>query len=119
MPKAKIITQSGITVHMDGTPAEIAAAVQEIKRQEEKVAAPKRKSGKPGPATLVDLIGSLIHAGFFRKPRDLATVKGALEEMGHRYPVTTLSGAMLEQVRKQNLRRTRKDKLWVYYGVRR
>jgi hypothetical protein len=43
-------------------------------------------------------------------------VKAALEEMGHHYPVTTLSGAMLRQVRKHNLRRVKQDKRWVYTG---
>ena len=32
-------------------------------------------------------------------------MKAALEEMGHHYPVTTLSPTLLRQVRKRNLRR--------------
>jgi hypothetical protein len=65
---------------------------------------------------LVDLITNLIDGGFFKKPKDLAAVKGALEELGHHYPVTTLSGAMLRQVRKRNLRRLKQDKRWLYTG---
>lgn len=111
MAKAKITTKSGLVMQVDGTPAEISAVLQDLKQQE---AAPKRKSSKPGPVLLVDLIGSLIDGGFFKKPQDLAAVKTALEEMGHHYPMTTLSGAMLGQVRKRNLRRMRRDKRWVY-----
>ena len=114
MAKAKITTKSGLVMQVDGTPAEISAVLQDLKRQEEKEAAPKRKIGKPGPALLVDLIGSLVDGGFFKKPQDLAAVKTALEEWGHHYPMTTLSGAMLGQVRKRNLRRMRKDKRWLY-----
>ncbi len=65
---------------------------------------------------LVDLIANLIDGGFFKKPKDLAAVKGALEELGHHYPVTTLSGAMLRQVRKRNIRRLKQDKRWMYTG---
>ncbi len=111
MAKAKITTKSGIVMQVDGSPAEISAVLQEVKRQEE---APKRKGGRPGPAPLVDHIGSLIDGGFFRSPRDLAAVKAALEEMGHHYPITTLSGAMLTEVRRRQLRRMRKDRRWVY-----
>jgi hypothetical protein len=114
MAKAKISTKSGVVMHVDGTPAEIAAVLKDLKRQEEEQVAPKRKGGKTGRVQLVDLIGSLIDGGFFRKPQDLAAVKTALEELGHHYPLTTLSGAMLRQVRKRNLRRLRKDNRWMY-----
>ena len=69
MARAKITTKSGLVMHVDGTPAEISAVLQDLKRQE---AAPKRKSGRPGPALLGDLIGALIDGGFFKKPQDLA-----------------------------------------------
>jgi hypothetical protein len=117
MAKAKIITRSGLVVQLDGTPAEIAAVVEDVKKKEASAQAPgKRKRGKPGRATLVDLIGSLVDGGFFKKQQDLAAVKTALAEMGHHYPMTTLSGAMLRQVRKRNLRRMREKKRWVYAG---
>lgn len=112
MAKAKITTKSGIVMHVDGTPAEIAAVVQDIERREEKGTAPRR--GRPGPVKLVDLIDALIDAGFFKKPQSLAALKAALEEMGRHYPMTTLSGAMLKQVQDGNLRRMLKDKIWVY-----
>jgi len=114
MAKAKITTKSGLVMEVDGTPAEIRAVLQDLKREEDAAAAPKRRGAKAGRAQLPDLIGSLVDGGFFKKPQDLAAVKTALEEMGHHYPMTTLSGAMLRQVRGRNLRRMRKDKRWVY-----
>jgi len=103
----------GLVVQLDGTPAEIAAVIEDLKQKEEAGPATQRK-GKPGRVQLVDLIGQLIEDGFFKKPRDLAGVKTALAEMGHPWPVTSLSGAMLDQVRRRNLRRLKDNKRWVY-----
>lgn len=114
MAKAKITTRDGIVIQVDGTPAEIAEVLRDVQAQEQRELAPKRKGAKMARLMLVDLIGSLIDGGFFKKPQDLAAVKGALEEIGHHYPITTLSGAMLGQVRKRNLRRMRKDNRWTY-----
>ena len=114
MAKAKITTKSGLVMQVDGSPAEIAAVLRDLKEQEEGPATPKRKQVKKERARLPDLIGSLIDGGFFKTPKELAAVKTALEEMGHHYPMTSLSGAMLRQVRGRNLRRMRKAKLWVY-----
>jgi len=109
-----VSTPEGISVKLDGTPDEIAAVVRKLKAKASsgRTPRPSRKLGtRPG---LVDLIDSLVDGGFFRKPRDLAAVKSALAEMGHRYPMTTLSGAMLRQVRRKNLRRAKREKRWFY-----
>jgi hypothetical protein len=118
MAKAKITTKSGLTVQVEGSSAEITAVIEDVKQREEALASGgKRKKGRPGRATLPDLIWSLIDGGFFRKkPQDLGAVKRALAEMGHHYPLTSLSGAMLRQVRQRNLRRMRDKKRWVYTG---
>jgi hypothetical protein len=67
-------------------------------------------------ATPINLISSLIDGGFFRKPKDLAAAKIALEEMGHFFPVTTLSPVLLRLVRKRQLRRIKDQKRWFYTG---
>jgi len=113
MAKAKITTKSGLTMDVDGTPAEIAAVLRDLKNQDQETTAPKRKA-KAGGAQLPDHIATLIDGGFFKKPQDLAAVKTALEELGHHYPITSLSSAMLRQVRGKKLRRMRSDKRWVY-----
>lgn len=118
MAKAQISFPDGTTVKLDGTPDEINAVVDRARKVQEtghRSASVKTKV-RSRPPQLVDLIANLIDGGFFKKPKDLAALKGALEEMGHHYPVTTLSGAMLRQVRKRNLRRLKQDKRWVYSG---
>lgn len=113
MAKAKVTTKSGLVVQLDGTPSEIIAVVEELKKKEE--AGSAKGKGKPGRVQLVDLIAQLIEDDFFtKKPRDLASVKTALAELGHPWPVTTISGAMLDQVRRRNLRRLKDKKRWVY-----
>ncbi len=115
MAKAQITTAEGINIKIEGTPAEILVVMRDLKKEQRKRAVlVKARKGKGSRLQLVDLIASLTDGGFFKKPRDLAAIKTALAEMGHHYPVTTLSGAMLRQVRKRNLRRIREKKRWVY-----
>src|SRR2546427_1145388 len=119
MTKAQINFPDGTTVKLEGTPDEISAVVDRGRKAQEagRRRATVKVKARSQPLQLVDLIANLIDSGFFKKkPKDLAAVKGALEEMGHHYPVTTLSGAMLRQVRKRNLRRLKQDKRWVYTG---
>ena len=115
MAKATIKTPQGLQVKVEGTPAEITALVKDLERQSgSQIPAPRRRNAKPGRVLLVDLIGSLRDGGFFKKPRDLASIKAALAEMGHHYPVTTLSPVMLRKVRSKEIRRIREQKRWLY-----
>ncbi len=118
MAKAQISFPDGTTVKLEGTPDEISAVVDRGRRTQEtgRRSTMVKVKTRSQPVQLVDMIVNLIDGGFFKKPKDLAAVKAALEEMGHHYPVTTLSGAMLRQVRKRNLRRLKQDKRWVYTG---
>lgn len=122
MAKAQVSLPDGIVVRLEGTAEEISAVVRKLQGMPKGAPEPTRrhstKDQKPSRTsrpTLIDLIGSLIDGGFFaKKPQDLAAVKGALEAMGHHYPVTTLSGVMLNHVRRRQLRRFKQDKRWVY-----
>jgi hypothetical protein len=111
MAKAQITMPDGTNVKIQGTPDEIYTVLERWKGRQQ---APKAPRGKPQRVQLVDLIASLIDGGFFKKPKDLAAVKSALEELGHHYPVTTLSPTLLRQVRKRNLRRLKQDNRWMY-----
>jgi hypothetical protein len=117
MAKAQIKLPDGTTVRLEGTPDEISAVIDRRRTMEERrgrsAEAKVKARSKP---QLSDLIANLVDGGFFKKPKDLAAIKIALEEMGHHYPVTTLSPTMLRQVRKRNLRRLKQDKRWVYTG---
>ena len=119
MAKAQISFPDGTTVRLEGTPDEINAVVDRGRKMQDtgRRSARVKVKARSQPLQLIDLIANLIDGGFFKKkPKDLAAVKTALEEMGHHYPVTTLSGAMLRQVRRRNLRRIKQDKKWVYTG---
>jgi len=117
MAKARITTAAGIKITIDGTPKEIATIIEDLRGKAEAMrSAPRSRKSKPGRVLLGDLIATLKDGGFFKKPRDLASVKSALEEMGHHYPVTTLSPVMLRKVRKQTLRRIREKGRWLYNG---
>lgn len=112
MAKAQIKTPEGILIEVHGSPAEITAVVGDLKKQARRGTMPKHKKGRLSRVSLTNLIESLIDGRFFTKPRTLAEIKNALAEMGHHYPVTTLSGAMLTQVRRKNVRRLKTNKVW-------
>ena len=122
MAKAQISLPDGVTVTVVGTPDEISAVVSRLQgvgpktKEPSPARASKRNKGQAGRVQITDLIEQLVESGFFKKPKDLGAVKLALEEMGHHYPVTTLSPTMLRQVRKRNLRRLKEDNRWVYTG---
>lgn len=115
MAKAHIKTQDGVEMRVEGTPQEIIAIARNLKARETKEVRGKSTVGtKSGKGSLGDLIATLADGSFFKQPKDLASIKAALAEMGHHYPVTTLSPAVLRMVRKRTLRRMKQDKRWVY-----
>jgi hypothetical protein len=122
MAKAHLTTQSGSKITIEGTSDEVARLVTLLgegprsprsERGSDKKATKTRDKQK---ATPINLVSSLIDAAFFRKPKDLAAVKVALEEMGHYFPVTTLSPVLLRMVRRRQLRRIKEKKRWLYTG---
>lgn len=116
MAKAHITTSEGISIRVEGTADEISALVRKLddQKRDRKPRGASHVSNRKGHTLLVDLIASLSDGGFFARPRDLASVKAALEEMGHHYPVTSLSPTMLRQVRRKQLRRIRDKGRWMY-----
>jgi hypothetical protein len=122
MAKAQITLPGGLMVSVSGTPDEITAVVFRLQgggaTPKNSTTSPARSRSKTpsGRVQITDLVQQLIESGFFTKPKDLGAVRSALEEMGHHYPVTTLSPTMLRQVRKKNLRRLKEDNRWVYTG---
>jgi hypothetical protein len=119
MAKAHITTKNGTKITIEGTPEEIIAMTARFDGSTAVAAkraskAPARTSGaKAGP---VGLVSELIDGGFFKKPKELSAIKTALEEQGHFYPITSLSGVLLRLVRKRDLRRIKDKKRWLYVG---
>lgn len=118
MAKAQVTTPAGISVKVEGTPEEILAVVEDLERKQKEQRTQPPAAQKPkarvGRLTLTSLLESMRDEDFFRLPRDLGSILLELEAKGHFFPVTTLSGAVLGQVRKRNLRRIRKDGRWTY-----
>jgi hypothetical protein len=123
MAKAHITTEQGTKITVEGTPEEVSALVKHLGYTGKQPTSGDNKRGlgrlsrsAGQKSTPVNLISNLIDGGFFKKPKDLAAVKVALEEVGHVYPVTTLSPVLLRLVRKRQLRRLKEKKKWVYTG---
>jgi hypothetical protein len=115
MAKAQIKTTDGIIVKLEGTPAEIAAVVKEVKTKLEAGASRTAKSkATSGRITITTLVDGLKTEGFFKKPKTLGDIKKRLADLGHTYPLTGLSGPMRKQVRKKSLRRFKENGKYVY-----
>jgi predicted Zn-dependent peptidase len=119
MAKAHIKKPDGTSILIEGTPQEVIELVNKIegktpiKRTKQNSSA--KHAGKTR-ASLPDLLISLVDGGFFKKPKELAAVKTALAELGHVYPVTTVSPALLRLVQRRHLRRIKQDSRWFYTG---
>jgi hypothetical protein len=123
MAKAHIITKSGASITIEGTPKEVAELVTSLDHASPVKAQVKSsggsKSGSNGGIsrpTIGSLVGELTDGGFFKKPKELGAVELALEEHGYHYPVTTLSTTMLRLVKRRQLRRIREGNRWKYVG---
>lgn len=116
MAKANIDTKSGTKITIEGTTEEISEILGVIQKREEgrNMNRRSRTQTKNSGTKLSDLILELREEGFFDKQQGLVEVKKMLEEKGHIYPVTTLSGTLLSQVKKKILRRLPEGKRWVY-----
>lgn len=120
MAKAHISTKSGTKITIEGAPGEVAAIVRQVQGREASASVRGRAKAKETKRTTrqrvtpMNLIISLIDGEFFRKPKNLVAVKVALEEMGHYYPITTLSPVLLRLIRKRQLRRIKDKKKWLY-----
>ena len=116
--KANINTKEGTKIIIEGTEEEVARVVNIFKETsiKEKDVQEDKKFTKSSVSRLSvsDLVLTLQAEGYFDKPRTLAQIKTNLEEQGHFYPITTLSGIVLLLVKKRNLRRVRTNKVWEY-----
>lgn len=116
MANAKISTPEGISVDVSGSPDEITAVVEQIRAQlaESSAAGSPKPRPKGDKIQIPDLIDELRAAEYFKTPRGLGEIQRKLADMGHHYPVTTLSGAMQAQAKKRILRRFKQEGKYVY-----
>jgi len=122
MAEAKIQLPGGAVVDVIGTPDEVARIVSMLK-QPSAAASPagshaKRASPTADAATRAGPRGYILElkaGGFFKaNKRSIRDVQEALEARGYIYPVTTLSGALLDLVKKRHLGRVKEDGTWLY-----
>lgn len=121
MAKAHVTTKAGTKVTIEGSDDEVAALISKLEGSSRASNAGKRArrttSRRPGDSprpSATALVGELIDGGFFKKPKELGAIKTALEEIGHFYPVTTLSPIVLRLVRNRSLRRIKDKTRWTY-----
>jgi hypothetical protein len=116
MANAKINMPGGVSVEVDGTPAEVAAVLEKLQAAQKNDATPRMKAptASTSRGEIPGLILQLKSEEFFKTPRGLSDVRDKLAEIGHHYPVTTLSGAMQSQARGRNLRRFKQNGKYVY-----
>jgi superfamily II DNA/RNA helicase len=117
MAKAKISMPGGVMVEVDGTPEEVAAVLEKMQARQpvgSSPSKPDRAAGGKVKGEIPSLISQLKAEEFFKTPRGLSEVREKLAEIGHHYPVTTLSGAMQAQTRSRNLRRFKQNGKYVY-----
>ncbi|MGA2916862.1 MAG: hypothetical protein ABSE89_12630 [Sedimentisphaerales bacterium] len=117
MAKAKITTNAGTIITIDGTASEIKEIISVVKQREDshhkKAKSKEQREGKK-TNTATDVILSFRESGYFNKPKKLLEIKSALEEQGMIYPVTSLSPILLKLVRKRLLGRIKEDNTWSY-----
>ena len=113
MTNAKITIPGGISVEVSGTPEEVISVVENLKSK----CAPQKGAsvlGGKSRGEISNLVESLKTEDFFKEPRGLGEIRKKLAELGHHYPITTLSGSMQEQTKRRNLRRFKQGGKYVY-----
>jgi hypothetical protein len=120
MAKARIVTADGAEVNLEGSAAEIAALLRElnIQPQQSSPATKPDKSNKLNKTSarpsVGDLLDELIVDQFFKKPKGMGELKKQLGNMGHHYPLTSLSGPLMGYVRRRKLRRFKESNKYLY-----
>jgi hypothetical protein len=121
MVKATIKSKTGAHIIIEGTEKEVAGIVSafenmsnvtQFKDERNKKNIVKKEQKKR--ATASDLIVTLKEEGYFDKPKNLTEISSKLEEKGHVYPVTTLSGVMIGLVQNKLFGRKKVEGKWVY-----
>jgi len=120
MADAKITTSDGMSVEVHGTPEEVSAVVERLRSGTKESKAQPRKpqqSKDYGFGGIPNLVEVLKSESFFKTPKGLGEIRKKFADMGHHYPLSTLSGAMQAQAKKRNLRRFKQDGKYVYVSA--
>lgn len=120
MVKAEITKSDGTKIIIDGSEEE----VKRILSYENKIVVPEKRQAiknenkkqlkSSGKLSISDQIEELKEEGFFDQPKGLIEIKNVLSEKGMIYAITTLSGKVIEKVRKRELGRIKEENKWKY-----
>ncbi len=119
----KIKTKTGATIVIEGTESEvskIASYFQELivgtkKERKEPFSEDKnRQETRKKRGTASELIIEMREKGYFDEPRSLGEVVNVLQEKGYIFKMTSLSGTMIDLVKRKMLARKKIDKKWKY-----
>jgi len=69
---------------------------------------------KVAKISVANLLRELKSDGFFNRPKNWNEIGTALEEKGYTYPLNSLTKPLQLLVRKRELGRIKKDKIWHY-----
>ncbi len=114
MARAHIESKDGTKIEVEGTPEEIARIISDVRKKEAQQRVKESEEGRRKSTNATDFVLELREQGFFDKPKTLAAIKDKLAENGLIYPITSLSGVVLAQVRKKNLGRVKEEGRWAY-----
>ena len=121
MVKATIKSKTGAIITIEGSEREVSnivtgfdrlAGVDQTKVKMARHRAVRKEESKRMTAS--DIILGLQDEKFFNKPKTLTEIAEALEEKGHIYPTTTLSGVMLALLKRKLFGRKKNQGKWVY-----
>ncbi len=123
MTKVEITKKDGTRIVIEGSEKEVKHIIDYVSTQtipskhskDQNISAERKLKRSSGSAlSISDQIDELKEDGFFDGPKGLADVKKALAERGMIYSITTLSGKLIEKVRKRDLGRIKENKKWMY-----
>ncbi len=132
MAKANLTLPDGTKVAIEGSAGEVAALLGRLsddsqgavpaKERARRISAngkkrTRDKAAKSKPSGPTDYIREIIHDGYFKAKREIGAVRDKLEERGHIYPVTSLSGPLLRLVKNKELRRIKEGGVWKYVNA--
>jgi hypothetical protein len=125
MAKANMVLPDGTKVTIDGTADEVATLLGRFSNAGSAKRSGRRKASEAKTKTKAnatrtkaagptEFIRELITEGYFKTRREIGAVRDKLEERGHIYPVTSISGPLLRRVKNKELRRIKENGAWKY-----
>lgn len=126
MAKASLTLPGGTVVSINGSPEEIARLMQLYGSSQP----PAQVRDKPNPSAKKKgmkhlesstakkgaryFVAELLEQGFFAQKKSIVDLQRKLEEEGHIYAQTSLSGPLLHFVVAKRLRRFKEKDMWLY-----